>query len=435
MNLWAAAIVAALLVELGLRLVADWLNLRALDSGVPVEFRDVYDPERYRRTQAYTRARTHFGIVTSVIDLAVLLAFWFAGGFGLLDRTLRALGLGPIATGLLFFAALGLGQQLVHLPARWWSTFVIEERFGFNRTSRRTFWADLARGALLAMVVGAPLLAAILWLFARAGAHAWLYCFLASTLFLVGLQYVAPTWILPLFNRFEPLAEGELKDAILSYARAVRFPVQGVFLIDGSRRSTKGNAFFTGFGRRRRIALFDTLVEQLGTSELVAVLAHEIGHAKRRHVLWGMAVAVAQLGVVFFLLSIALESRGLFAAFFVAEPSVHAGLVLFGLVLAPIELVLSIGLLALSRRHEREADEFAARTIGSGAPLASGLKRLSAESLSNLTPHPLHVLLHYSHPPLVARVRALAGATAAAATDAERSPGAARRESPGAQAR
>jgi len=435
MNVWAVAILVALLLELSLGLAADWLNLRALTSTVPAELRDLYDPERYRRAQAYARARTRFGIVTSVVDLALLLGFWFAGGFDGLDQAVRALELGPVATGLIFFAALGLAHQLLRLPVRWWSTFVIEARFGFNRTSPRTFWADAAKGALLAALVGAPLLAAILWIFDRAGSHAWLYCWGASTLFLVGLQYVGPTWIMPLFNRFEPLAEGELKEAILAYARAVRFPVEGVFLVDGSRRSTKGNAFFTGFGRSRRIALFDTLVKQLGTRELVAVLAHEIGHAKRRHVVQGMGLAIAELGAVFFLLSLALESRGLFAAFFVAEPSLHAGLVLFGLALTPVELTLSIGLHALSRKHEREADEFAAQTTGSGEPLVSGLRRLSAESLSNLTPHPFYVLLHYSHPPLADRVRALARWTEATVTGAEGSTVAATDESRGAPAR
>ena len=269
-----------------------------------------------------------------------------------------------------------------------------------------TFWADLGKGALLATLLGGPLLAAVLWLFLRAGSAAWLWCWAVSTVFVVGVQFVAPTWIMPLFNRFTPLADGPLRDALLGYARTVAFPLEDVFVIDGSRRSTKGNAFFTGFGRHKRVALFDTLVERLAPAELLAVVAHEIGHYKRHHVVTGMALAVLHMGAVFFLLSFVLASPGLFAAFSLDGPSVHAGLVLFGLLLTPVEVVLSVVLHALSRRHEHEADAFAAATTG-GEPLATGLMRLSADSLANLSPHPLVVALHHSHPPVLERVRTL----------------------------
>ncbi len=296
---------------------------------------------------------------------------------------------------------------MVHLPLRWWVTFVVEERFGFNRTTRRTFWTDLLKGLGLAAALGGPLLAAILWLFAAAGARAWLWCWLATALAVVGIQFVAPTWILPLFNTFTPLPGGGLRDAILSYARSVDFPLEGVFVIDGSRRSTKANAFFTGFGRHKRVALFDTLVTTLDAGELLAVVAHEIGHYKRHHVLTGTIVAILQAGTAFFLLSLVLDSQRLFDAFAMDTHPVHAGLVFFALLFTPIDLVLSVLVHAYSRRNEFEADAFAARTTGAGEPLASGLKRLSADSLANLTPHPLHVLLHASHPPLLERVRAL----------------------------
>jgi STE24 endopeptidase len=222
----------------------------------------------------------------------------------------------------------------------------------------------------------------------------------------VGVELVAPTWILPLFNRFTPL-DGALRDTILAYARSVGFPLEGVFVIDGSRRSTKANAFFTGFGRRKRIALFDTLVETLQPDEVVAVVAHEVGHYKRRHVLQGTVLGIVHLGAMFFLLALLLPRRPLFEAFFVAEPSVWAGLVLFGLLATPVELVLSVLLHAWSRRNEYAADRFAAGTTGTGERLATALKRLSADSLSHLTPHPLYVALHYSHPPVLARIRAL----------------------------
>jgi STE24 endopeptidase len=408
LNAWAIVILAVLLLEYDLEITANVLNLRALDPEVPAAFRDVYDAERYREALRYAGVRTRFGMVDTTADLALVLGFWLAGGFHQIDGAVRGFGLGAIPSGLLFVGSLALGRAILAIPLRWWSTFVIEERFGFNRTTPRTFCVDLAKGFALAVVLGGPLLAAILWLLATAGPWAWLWCWLATAGFLVAVQLVAPTWIMPLFNRFSPLAAGELRDAILTYARSVAFPLSDVFVIDGSRRSTKANAFFTGFGRRKRVALFDTLVEKLQTDELVGVLAHEIGHYKRGHVWKGMLATIVQMGLVFFLLSALIRQPGLFVALGVA-PSAHAGLVGFALVFSPIALALSLVGHAWSRRHEREADAFAARTTGHGDRLASALKRLSGDSLSTLTPHPLYVALHYSHPPVLERVRSLCG--------------------------
>ncbi|HUE29353.1 MAG TPA: M48 family metallopeptidase [Verrucomicrobiae bacterium] len=407
MNLWAAVILAALLLDFAVERLADVLNLGHLGRTLPPELRDAYDADRYHRAQGYARARTRFGILVATVDLAALLAFWFARGFDRLDQGVRGLGLGGIASGLVFIGALGLARAVLALPFGWWSTFVIEERFGFNRTTPRTFCADVAKGALLALALGGPLLAAVLWLLAAAGARAWLWCWLASALFLTGVQVIAPTWILPLFNRFTPLPEGRLREAILAYARGVGFPLEDVFVIDGSRRSTKGNAFFTGFGRHKRVALFDTLIERLEPGELVAVLAHEVGHYRRGHVVIGLVLAIAQLGLVFWLLSLCLARPGLFAAFFMHERPLYAGIVFCALLFTPAERVLAIVLHAIARRHEAAADAFAVATTGTGERLASALKRLAADALTNPTPHPLHVALHHSHPPVLARVRAL----------------------------
>lgn len=407
MNAYALLVLAALVFEYGLHLVADLLNLRGLRPEPPEGFEDVYDAERYRRSQEYTRARTRFALVPATFDLVVLLAFWFAGGFGWLDRAVRGLGYGPILTGLVFIGALMLAKSLLGLPFQAYATFVIEERFGFNKTTPKTFWADRAKGLALALVLGAPLLAAILWFFERTGGLAWLWCWSLTTAFTVVLQFVAPTWIMPLFNKFQPLEEGELREAVLAYAQRVGFPLQGLYVIDGSRRSSKANAFFTGFGSKKRVALFDTLIEKHDTDELVAIVAHEIGHFKRGHILKGTLLGILQTGLVFFLLSRFLDNQGLFDAFGVAQTSVHAGLVFFGLLWAPIDLVLSFLVQAFSRKNEFEADAFARETTGQPETLVTALKRLSADSLSNLTPHPLYVLLHYSHPPLVQRVAAL----------------------------
>ena len=403
-----ALVLTALVVDHAVRVTGDLLNLRALDPAMPREFRDVYDPERYHRAQDYARARLRFGLVTSTAELVVTLAFWLLGGFGWLDGLVSRAGLGAVGTGLLFLGALLLGRGLLDIPVAWWSTFMVEERFGFNRTTGRTFVADRLRGLVLALLIGTPLLALILWVLATRGPAAWPWCWGVAASAILLLQVVAPTWILPRFNRFAPLAEGPLRDAILGYAQRAGYPVQDVWVMDGSRRSTKANAFFTGFGRRKRIALFDTLLETLDPEATVAVVAHEVGHYRRGHVVQGTVLGVLHVGLLLWLFSLVLETPALPLALGVPSPSIHAALVVFGLLLGPLELVLSVVLHAWSRHNEREADRFAVQTTGAGDALARGLRRLSVDGLSNPTPHPLYVVLHYSHPPLTERLRALA---------------------------
>lgn len=407
MNVYAVIILATLLLNYTLNLVADLLNLRALRSALPPEFVGVYDAEAYRKSQEYTRVQTRFGILTSTWMLAVTLAFWCAGGFQALDALVRSWHLGLIWTGLAYIGLLALGKALLDLPFEVYDTFVIEARFGFNKATPWTFIGDRLKGLGLAAGLGAPLLAGVLALLAYAGPYAWVYCWLATTAFTLGVQWLAPTWILPLFNTFTPLPPGELKEAILAYARGVNFPVEDVFVIDGSRRSSKSNAFFTGFGKHKRIALFDTLIAGHTVSELVAVLAHEIGHYKKRHILRTTVLSIGHLGVMCFLLSVFLSHDGLFQAFYVQQPSVYTGLVFFGMLYAPIELVLSIGMHIMSRRHEYEADRFAVETFAEPAALAQALKKLSVHNLSHLTPHPFYVFLHYSHPPMLQRLQAI----------------------------
>ena len=418
MNIYAWIVLVALVGEFALSVVTSLLNIRAMSPTVPDEFRPTYDDKTYQRSQAYTRARTRFGLVHELVTLTALLLFWRLGGFDWLDRLCRGAGLGPIPTGLLFIGALVVGSTALGLPFRIYSTFVIEERFGFNRTTRRTFVLDRGKGLALGAVLGGGLLAAVLFFFEWAGPLAWLWCWGAVTGFTLTAQFVAPTWIMPLFNTFSPLDGGELKDALVDYARSTEFPLDGISVIDGSRRSAKANAFFTGFGSRKRIALFDTLIEKQTTHELVAIVAHEVGHYKRRHILKGLALSIAHTGALLWLLSLSLDQQGLFDAFSVSEPSVHAGLVFFGLVFTPIELVLSVLVNLMSRRYEFEADAFAADTTGNAEPMITALKKLSADGLSNLTPHPLQVFLHHSHPPVLERItalRALKGAEGARA--------------------
>ena len=367
----------------------------------------MFDGDRYARSQDYTRVRTRFGLLRGTIELAVLLVWSQAGGFEWFDQMVRGLGFGSIVTGLVYIAGLGAASVVLGLPFRIYSTFVVEERYGFNRTTPATFVADLLKDLLLALVLGGALLIVVLAFFEWAGPLAWLWCWLVASAVMLVVQFVAPTWIMPLFNTFTPLDRGELHGAILRYADSVRFPLQGVFVVVGSRRSSKANAFFTGFGRHKRIGLFDTLVEHYSVPELVAVVAHEVGHYKKQHIWKATMLAVAHLGVTLWVLSLFLERDGLFAAFYLTEPSVYAGLVFFGLLFAPIELVLSVLVNVVSRKNEFEADAFAASTTGDGEPLISALKKLSADNLSNLTPHPFDVFLHHSHPTVLRRIEAL----------------------------
>ncbi len=420
LNVYAVIILVALLATFGVERWADLRNLRALRQGLPAEFEDVYDRETYERSQEYSRARLRLGLLTTSVDLVALLLFWWLGGFGRLFRGIDLLQWGPIAGGILYIGALVVAQWLIGLPFSVYATFVVEERFGFNRTTPATYVADLAKAALLAVLVGVPVLAAVLAFFTYAGSWAWVYAWVAAVVFSLVMQYVLPIWIMPLFNRFTPLESGELHDSIVAYARGVRFPLSNILVMDGSRRSTKANAFFTGFGRNRRIALFDTLIARHTTPQLVAVVAHEVGHYKERHVLKGLLLSMLHTGVLFALLSVFLSQRGLFQAFGVDSPWVAAGLVFFALLLAPVESVLGLGLQALSRRHEYQADAYAARTTGDADSMVAALKILSRDSLSNLTPDPMYVALNYSHPPVLERIRALRGVAVSPVSAPER---------------
>lgn len=415
-NPYVLAVVLALVVSSAVEMLAAILSLRSSGPTPPPEFADVFDAHAYARSQEYTRSKARLGIVEGVLGLAALLAFLLLGGLAWADGLARDLvgdltilpGDLGVWQGLVFIGVLALAGDLLSLPFSIYHTFVLEERFGFNRSTWRTFILDRLKGVLLGIVLGGPLLAAVLWLFGAMGKNGWLYAWGVAVAFLLVVQYLAPTVLLPLFNTFTPLEDGALRRRIQEYMRHVDFGLEGIYVMDGSRRSTKANAFFIGFGGKKRIALFDTLVQRHPEEEILAVLAHEVGHYKRRHVLKLLFLGICKTGALFFLLSLLLTSKELFAAFGL-EASVHAGLVLFGLLFTPASMLLSIPANMLSRRFEREADAHAVRSTGQSAPLGNALKRLAADSLVNLTPHPLDVVLHYSHPPVLERVLRLQG--------------------------
>jgi STE24 endopeptidase len=411
LNWLGILILVALLLLWNLDFVVTLLNLKAQSPTPPEELADVFDAERFAKSQAYTRVSSRFGIVESVFSLFLLLGFWLAGGFGWLDALSRSWFENELLAGLAFLSVLFLAHTLIHLPLSIYSTFVIEERFGFNKTTPKTFILDQIKSLLLAAILGIPLAAGVLWIFGNVP-MAWLWAWLLLTAVQLFLMWLAPVVILPLFNKFEPMPDGPLREAIEKMAAKCEFPLTEISVMDGSKRSTKANAYFTGFGKTKKIALYDTLVEEQTTDELVAVLAHEIGHFKCRHIIQRLVVSIIQSGALFFLLGLAIDPDGKFArllfdAFGVSTISPQVGLVLFGILFSPVSRILSVFANMWSRKHEFEADAYAANAMESSAALSSALKKLSAKNLSNITPHSLRVFLDYSHPPILQRLNAL----------------------------
>ncbi len=395
-----------------LEFAATLLNLKAFPDSVPKALEGLMDDAKLDQARAYLRVNARFGILQSTVSLVVLLVFWSIGGFAWLDDFARSFTPSPLVAGLIFLSLLLLGQSLISLPFSIYDTFVIEQKFGFNRSTPKTFILDRLKGLALAAVIGLPLMAAGLWIFGNVS-HAWLWAWIVVTAFQLILTYLAPSLIMPLFNKFTPMPDGALKQQIEALGVKCGFPLTGVFVMDGSKRSTKANAFFTGLGTRKKIALFDTLVEKSSQPELLGVLAQEIGHFRCGHIKQRLAVGIVQMAVIFFLLGLATDPDGKFArllfdAFGVQQISPHVGLVLFSILLEPVSKALGVLANAWSRRHEFEADAYAAKVTGDGAALGEALKKMSADHLSHPSPAPLRVWLDYSHPPLVERLATLA---------------------------
>lgn len=407
MNSWLIFILIVIIAGFLLELLISILNLKALSPRLPGEFRDVFDKDSYSKSQSYTRETTRFSLTESSCTTAITLIFLLAGGFNYVDTVARGFGFGEIFTGLIFTGLLLLLSLFLGLPFSLYSTFVIEEKFGFNRTTAMTYFLDTVKSIILGIVIGGPVLALILWFFSSTGSLAWLYCWIGVFLITLILQFLAPVLIMPLFNTFTPLEEGELKEAILKYTASEKFTIQGVFVMDGSKRSAKLNAFFTGFGKFKKIVFFDTLMEKLSTEQIIGVLAHEMGHYKHKHLLKMIGASFLQTGLLFFFLSLILNNENLFRAFSMDHVSIYASLIFFGFLYSPVSLILSLLFNYISRKHEYEADNYASVSTGSAEYLIQGLKILSQTNLSNLTPHPLNVIFHYSHPPVLARIKAL----------------------------
>ena len=407
MNIYLLIILSALIGEFLLRTLVRVLNLKALDPGLPNEFQGYYDEEKYARSQEYTRVNTRFAFFTTSFDLIVILVFILFGGFNFVDQIVRGFGLSTLPSGLAFFGILFFASDLISIPFSLYQNFVIEEDFGFNKMTLKTFILDKLKGYLLTLVLGGVFLTAILFFFEKTGEYGWLYAWGIIGLFMILIQPLFTLVIAPMFNKFTPLEKGELRTAIENYAQKVEFPLSRIDVMDGSKRSAKSNAYFSGFGKQKRIALFDTLLEKHSNDEMVAILAHEVGHYKKHHIKVGILISILHTGLLFWLLSIFIDNPGLFEAFKMKEISVYGGLTFFMILYSPVELVLSVIMNAVSRRNEFQADAYSAKTTEKSEHLISGLKNLSVSNLGNLTPHSLSVLLDHSHPPVLERITAL----------------------------
>lgn len=402
-------IIAVIVIDFIIDKILDALNAKHFNDPIPAELSDVYDEEAYQKSQAYKKERFRFGIFSSAFSLILTLAFILFDGFAWVDSLARNFTDNSIGVALIFFGIIMLGSDILTTPFSWYSTFVIEEKYGFNKTTKKTFFLDKIKGLLMMILVGGGILALIVWFYDFAGNEFWWYAWILVAIFSVLINMFYAKVFVPLFNKQTPLEDGPLRNKIEAYAKNVGFKLDNIFVIDGSKRSTKANAYFSGFGKEKRITLFDTLINDLEDEEIVAVLAHEVGHYKRKHILVNLTVSILTTGFTLWLLSLFVGSPTLSAALGVDSPSFHIGLIAFGILYSPISEITGLIMNLLSRKFEYQADDYAAKTYAP-KPLISGLKKLSKNSFSNLTPHKAYVFMHYSHPTLLQRYRNLSRA-------------------------
>ncbi|MFD0976090.1 M48 family metallopeptidase [Salinimicrobium gaetbulicola] len=399
-------ILGIILLDFIIDKILDALNAKHFNDPIPASLQDVFNEEEYQKSQRYKKTRYQFGILSSTFSMIVLLTFLFLDGFEFVDNIARSVSDNAIIVGLIFFGIIMLGSDILSLPFSYYSTFVIEEEFGFNKTTKKTFFLDKIKSWGMMILLGGGILALIIWFYQFAGDDFWWYAWILVAVFSIFLNMFYAKLIVPLFNKQTPLPEGTLRQKIEAYAQKEGFTLEKIFVIDGSKRSTKANAYFSGFGREKRVTLYDTLINDLDEEEIVAVLAHEVGHYKKNHIIINLIIGILTTGFTLWLLSLFVGNPLLSEALGLETPGFHIGLVAFGLLYSPISEITGIIMNYLSRKFEYQADNFAKNTY-KGEPLVTGLKKLSKNNLSNLTPHPAYVFVHYSHPPLYKRFKNL----------------------------
>jgi STE24 endopeptidase len=384
----------------------DYINLKALRKDIPADIEAFYNKEKYQKSLDYQREQMRFSFITSAFGFLLSVGLLVFGGFGWVDSWIRPFINHEIALALVFFGVIMIASDLLTIPFQWYGTFVIEEKYGFNKTTMRTFVTDKLKGYALGALVGGLLLSLLIYLINFIGPDFWIWFGLLAAVFILVVNMFYTSLILPLFNKLTPLADGELKTAIEAFARKVNFPLDNIFVMDGSKRSAKANAFFSGIGKKKKIVLYDTLINNHTTEELVAVLAHEVGHFKKKHIVWSYLISIIQVFFVLFVLSRMVFNENLSIALGGTQQAIHLNLIAFGILFSPISGITGLLMSMLSRKNEFEADAYA-KIEFDGNALSNALKKLSVDSLSNLYPHPVYVFFHYSHPPLLQRLDAL----------------------------
>ena len=400
-------LISILIISFIIDKLLDTLNAKHFNDPIPKELDDVYDEKDYKKSQSYKKTNAKFSNITSLFSLILTLAFFFADGFKIVDNFARNYTNNPILVALIFFGIIMLGSDILTTPFSYYKTFVIEEKFGFNKSTKKTFWLDKLKGWFMSIILGGGILSLIIWFYQLSGDNFWIYAWVLVAAFSLFMNMFYAKLIVPLFNKQTPLEEGDLKSAIENYASKVGFKINNIFVIDGSKRSTKANAYFSGFGSQKRITLYDTLINDLDNDEIVAVLAHEVGHYKKKHIIFNLISSILLTGLTLYILSLFISSPILSEALGVSIPSFHIGLIAFGILYSPISEITGLFMNIMSRMFEYQADNYAKETF-SAKPLITSLKKLSKNSLSNLTPHPAYVFMHYSHPTLFERIKNLA---------------------------
>ena len=399
-------LITILLIKFVIDSVLNHLNARHFNDTLPNDVSDVYEINEYQKSQTYKRTNHNFSKITSFFSLITTLLFFFFNGFSIVDEIARGFSDNIIIITLIFFGIIIVGSDIISIPFSLYKTFVIEEKFGFNKATKKIFFLDKIKGLLMTIILGGSILSIITWFYEFTGNYFWIYSWLLISSFSVFLNMFYSKLIVPLFNKQTILEEGDLKNDIIKYVNSVGFKAHDIYVLNGSKRSTKANAYFSGFGNQKRITLYDTLINDLENDEIVAVLAHEVGHYKRKHILYNLTSSIILTGFALFVLSLFIKTPVLSLALGVSLPSFHIGLIAFGILYSPVSQILGIFMNYMSRKFEYQADNYAKNTF-SALPLISSLKKLSKNSLSNLTPHYLYVFFHFSHPTLLERIKNL----------------------------
>ena len=412
---WFLIIIGLVIFNFLFSNILDYVNHKNWKDKIPPELEDFYDKEKYKKAKLYSISKSKIGLLSSIISFLFVISLLVFNGYGFLNQLVYSDSLNlflpfeintSFARSGVFFLILFILNSLISIPFSYYNTFIIEEKYGFNKTSKSTFFLDIIKSTILSILIGGFLLFAALYLYDNINEGFWLWLWIGLSLLMVFINMFYADLIVPIFNKLTPLNNVELRKKIENYSKDVGYLLKNIYVIDGSKRSTKANAFFSGLGPRKTIALYDTLIEKHTENELVAVLAHEVGHFKKKHVLSGLLMSVMQNGIMAFFFELCLKLPEISIALGGLDTNFHLGLIGFSIIFSPISMISSILMNYVSRKNEFEADAYAKETFN-GEDLSLALKKLSVDSLSNIYPHPLYVFFHYSHPPLIQRLRAL----------------------------